>query len=49
MNLNQLMRTTFVITHVEHTANTLSSEVLPAFWSPIMVISISVALSKKAY
>jgi len=27
-----------------HTASTLSKDVLPAFWSPIMVISISVAL-----
>jgi hypothetical protein len=27
------------------TANTLNNEVLPAFWSPIIVISISVALS----
>lgn len=27
------------------TDNTLSKDVLPAFWSPIMVTSISVALS----
>jgi len=27
-------------------ANTLSSDVLPAFWRPIMVMSISVALSR---
>ena len=27
------------------TANTLNNEVLPAFWRPIIVISISVALS----
>ena len=28
------------------TASTLSSDVLPAFWSPIMVMSISVALGR---
>jgi hypothetical protein len=48
MGLNQLMRTTFITSRMELTANTLSSEVLPAFWSPIMVISISVALSRKS-
>lgn len=31
---------------IELTANTLSSDVLPAFWRPIMVMSISVALSR---
>jgi hypothetical protein len=30
------------------TANTLNSEVLPAFWRPIIVISISVALASRA-
>lgn len=28
------------------TASTLNSDVLPAFWSPIMVMSISVALAR---